>query len=178
MSHSLSEKQDAPLILTLELEKSVQDWAQSMRDRHFPQDRNIVPAHITLFHALPADYADTLLTHLTGYQQAPCVTIEAPFLLGRGVAYRILSPEIKVVREEIAALVPPERRTAQDRARWHPHLTIQNKVSPQKARELLENLLPAYRPVRTYGAALRLWRYLGGPWELLVRTPFTPRSHS
>ncbi|MBS1051340.1 hypothetical protein [Gluconobacter japonicus] len=47
MSQFLSEKQDAPLILTLELEKSVQDWAQSMRERHFPKERNIVPAHIT-----------------------------------------------------------------------------------------------------------------------------------
>ncbi|GBQ86672.1 2'-5' RNA ligase family protein [Gluconobacter albidus] len=178
MSRFLAEKQDAPLILTLELEQSVQDWAQSMRDHHFPQDRNIVPAHVTIFHALPAEYTDILLTHLIRDRQAPCVTIEAPFLLGRGVAYRVISPEIKAVREEISGLVPPERCTAQDRAPWHPHLTIQNKVSPQKARELLKHLSQGYEPVKTHGAALRLWRYLGGPWELLVRAPFMLRGDS
>ncbi|MBS1072961.1 2'-5' RNA ligase family protein [Gluconobacter cerinus] len=151
----------------------MQDWAQTMRSRHFPAERNVVPAHITLFHALPADNLDVICSFLTSPRRAPFVRIEAPFLLGRGVAYRVVSPEMQEMRATLAARISQERFTAQDRAPWRPHLTIQNKVSPQQARELLESLSRGHKDRQTSAAALRLWRYLGGPWELLSRSPFT-----
>ncbi|GBR48089.1 2'-5' RNA ligase family protein [Gluconobacter roseus] len=168
-----NQKPNAPLVLTLEMEKSAQDWAQSMRERHFPKERNIVPAHVTLFHALPSDTADIICAYFTRPRPTPSIRIDAPFLLGRGVAYRIASPEMQQIRAELAALIPAERRTPQDRKSWHPHLTIQNKVSPQQARELLKDLSREYKACQTYAVALRLWRYLDGPWELLSRLPFT-----
>lgn len=48
-----------------------------------------------------------------------------------------------------------------------PHVTVQNKVSPQKARALRERLEQTFTPFEVRGEGLLLWRYLGGPWELV-----------
>ncbi len=46
-----------------------------------------------------------------------------------------------------------------------PHVTVQNKVSPERARALREQLLATFSPFEVEGVGLSLWRYLGGPWE-------------
>jgi hypothetical protein len=56
--------------------------------------------------------------------------------------------------------------TAQDSARIAPHVTIQNKVSPDEARTLLRELEATIRPITMRAEGLNLWRYLGGPWSL------------
>ena len=43
-----------PLVLTLLLDADTQAWLDSLRRAHFPPERNLVPAHVTLFHACPA----------------------------------------------------------------------------------------------------------------------------
>lgn len=55
--------------------------------------------------------------------------------------------------------------TPQDRQKFQPHVTIQNKVTPEAARELLERLSDTWEPVTAQGRGLQLWRYRGGPWE-------------
>lgn len=91
--------------------------------------------------------------------------------LGRGTAIRIGSPALALLREELAEafadlLIP------QDAAPWRPHVTIQNKVTPEEARALQNRLAQEFRarPVRITGLAA--WWYRGGPWELLARYPF------
>jgi len=44
---------DDPLVLTLALDAASEAWLQALRDAHFPPARNVVPAYVTLFHALP-----------------------------------------------------------------------------------------------------------------------------
>ena len=44
----------APLILTAELPPDLHRWATELRRAHFPPERNLLEAHVTLFHALPA----------------------------------------------------------------------------------------------------------------------------
>ncbi|WP_208644854.1 2'-5' RNA ligase family protein [Mucilaginibacter kameinonensis] len=43
------------LILTLRLDEESQAFFDEMRKRHFPQERNFLKAHLTLFHQLPSD---------------------------------------------------------------------------------------------------------------------------
>jgi hypothetical protein len=38
----------APLIVTAELPPDLQAWATSLRQRHFPPERNYLAAHVTL----------------------------------------------------------------------------------------------------------------------------------
>lgn len=51
-------------------------------------------------------------------------------------------------------------------------MTIQNKVPPEEARKLYESLTATFEPFTIKPEGLRLWRYLGGPWQEVVRLPF------
>ncbi|GBQ92710.1 hypothetical protein AA0535_2631 [Asaia krungthepensis NRIC 0535] len=162
----------APLILTLEFEAPYQDWAQALRTQYFPPERNIVPAHVTLFHALPPDVSQAIQLRLRQRMDAPGVRIDAPYSLGRGVAFRIHSAGLSTLRASIVSLVGRDVLTRQDAAAWRPHLTVQNKVEPDRARRLLRDLTEGFEPIVTNAAALNLWRYEGGPWTLIERFPF------
>jgi len=162
----------APLILTLEFQAPYQDWAQVLRTQYFPPERNIVPAHVTLFHALPSDVLQEIRLFLRQRTDAPEVRIDALYSLGRGVAFRIHSTGLSALRASIVSLVGREVLTRQDAAAWRPHLTVQNKVEPDRARLLLRDLAEGFEPIVTSAAALNLWRYEGGPWTLIERFPF------
>ncbi|NJM07417.1 2'-5' RNA ligase family protein [Candidatus Gracilibacteria bacterium] len=45
---------EEPLILTVLLDEDTFRRFDGLRRTHFPPQRNLIPAHITLFHALPA----------------------------------------------------------------------------------------------------------------------------
>jgi hypothetical protein len=69
--------------------------------------------------------------------------------------------------EEVMGLL-----TRQDSARWAPHITIQNKVSPELARQTLSDLAGITHPAEIIATGLSIWRYLGGPWALLKHVSF------
>jgi 2'-5' RNA ligase len=84
--------------------------------------------------------------------------------LGRGVAYRIAAPELLALRRDLAGRFAPWL-TGQDRERFRPHVTIQNKVTPQEARRTLERLEASFQPFTGRAEGLQIWHYRGGPWE-------------
>ena len=43
---------DRTFILTAELDGASFDWLDELRRAHFPPERNLLPAHLTLFHRL------------------------------------------------------------------------------------------------------------------------------
>lgn len=162
-----------PLIVTAELGRDDFAWLEGLRRRHYPAERNRVPAHLTMFHSLPpsteAEIRGVLARLAAG--PAPHAFIAGLMNLGGGVAFRIASEELDRIREEIAGRLSG-LLTAQDKAGWSPHVTIQNKVPPRDARALAAAIGSTYdrRPIRIAG--LGLHRYLGGPWETLRTFPF------
>ena len=44
-----------PLILTLALNPTAEEYFTRLRDRYFPPERNFLKVHLTLFHHLPAE---------------------------------------------------------------------------------------------------------------------------
>lgn len=92
-------------------------------------------------------------------------------LLGRGVAFRLESPELAALRRGLAARWAAWLG-AQDRQPPRPHVTVQNKVRPEAARALHAELAAGFRPFPVEGRGLLLWRYLGGPWEPVASVPF------
>jgi hypothetical protein len=54
----------------------------------------------------------------------------------------------------------------QDSQSWKPHVTVQNKVPVERARELHRLLQEGFRERAGAATGLLIWRYLGGPWEL------------
>ena len=164
-----------PLILTLMLDADTQAWLDALRRAHFPPERNLVPAHVTLFHALPGAELDSVLAALADECRgaAPIeVRIGPPRFLGRGVALSVAAPAVEALRARLAARWR-ERLSPQDRQGWRPHATVQNKVKADQARALQAELT-ASLPVRGGRAeGLLLWRYRGGPWEAAGRFGFT-----
>jgi 2'-5' RNA ligase superfamily protein len=156
-----------PLVLTLMLDAGTQDWLDALRRAHFPPERNLVPAHVTLFHALPGDDGQGVLAALAEEcrDAAPsAVRIGPPRFLGRGVALEVAAPEVAALRARLAARWR-DRLTPQDRQGWRPHATVQNKVAPERARALHAELAAALPPHEGRAEGLLLWRYRRGPWE-------------
>ena len=161
------------LIVTAVLGHADFAWLDSQRRAHFPPERNQLPAHLTMFHALPPSALGEIRSSLADLAKAPPprATVSGLRNLGGGVAYRIHSPALEALRADLADRFHG-LLSAQDGAGWQPHVTIQNKVEPAVARRLHAELSRTFeaRPLTIAGLALH--EYLGGPWAPLGRWPF------
>ena len=85
----------APIIVTALMGPQDFAWANGLRKRHFPSERNQLDAHVTLFHHLPpasGREVGQVLARLTADYPPPRARLNEVMHLGRGVAYRIDSP--------------------------------------------------------------------------------------
>ncbi len=162
------------LLLTLDLDADSLAFFEAQRRRYFPSELNVVPAHLMLFHKLPGEEISFLRRELLREASA-CRTMTLRITglrsLGRGVAYQVECAELILLHKRLAALFGAWL-TPQDRQRYRPHITIQNKVSAEEAKLTLQFLQPEFVPFEAAGTGLALWRYLGGPWEFVERFPF------
>lgn len=164
----------APIIVTALFAHADQAWFDRQRQAYFPPERNVLAAHCTMFHHLAPELGAELKQRLnaaTRGQPAPTARIGGLMNLGRGVAYRIESPELESIRAEIADAFAP-MLVPQDRAGWRPHVTVQNKVEPSDAKALLATLSAGFAPRPVRIAGLASWWYRGGPWEAFSRHMF------
>jgi hypothetical protein len=174
---SEAESGPAPIIVTALMGAEDFAWANALRQRHFPPERNYLDAHITLFHHLPPACEREIalaLAQLAAEYPPPGARLSAVMHLGKGVAYRIESPELLAMRDDLA-----ERfrglLTPQDQARPRMHVTVQNKVTPRESKALHAELSATFEP-RPFGiAGLGSFYYRGGPWEAIGRHIFRGR---
>lgn len=164
------------LIVTAEIRPCDLAWLDQLRRTHYPPERNQVAAHLTMFHALPPSSeaeARSILTRMAAHSP-PRASIEGLMDLGGGVAFRIVSPELDRIREQLADAFHG-LLSAQDAGGWRPHITIQNKVPPKTARALIDELERTFVPRPLAIRGLGLHRYLGGPWETIATYSFRGR---
>jgi 2'-5' RNA ligase len=156
----------APIIVTATFGNGDNGWLQELRRRHYPPDRNQVPAHLTLFHHLPPSIERELGQRLAAYAATPPpkATVAGVLDLGRGTALRVGSEELEDIRYDLAEAFSG-LLTPQDQAPWRPHVTIQNKVERNEARALQDRLRAEFTPRPLAIRALASWRYLDGPWQ-------------
>jgi hypothetical protein len=161
------------LIITAEIAPRDLAWLDELRRHHYPAERNRVPAHLTIFHALPPSTegeARRALARL-GSEPPPRAVIDGLMDLGGGVAFRVVSPDLDRIRRELAedfhGLL-----SAFDAGGWRPHVTVQNKVAVREARALLAKLAAGFRPRPLAISGLGLHRYLDGPWERIATYSF------
>lgn len=164
------------LIVTAELGASDLAWFDALRRAHYPPDRNQVPAHLTIFRALPPSAEGELRSRLSRLATAasPHARVEGLMDLGGGVAFRIVSPDLDRVRNELSHHLLGLLGAQDDRG-WRPHITIQNKVAVKEARRLLSELHDQFRPRPLAISGLGLHRYEDGPWETLATYSFRGR---
>ncbi|MEO8176725.1 MAG: 2'-5' RNA ligase family protein [Sphingomicrobium sp.] len=176
MAGPLSNPAHAPLIVTAELGGEDLAWLDGLRRRHYPPERNQLPAHLTMFHALAPSAERELRDRLAACAAAapPAARIAGIMDLGGGVAFRVVSDALDAIRDELADGLHG-LLTAQDSGGWRPHVTIQNKVAPKVARALAGSVEQELRPGPLRISGLGLHRYLGGPWETLAIYKFRGR---
>ena len=166
----------APLIVTARFDAASARLFQSLRDRYFPARLNITPAHCTLFHHLPGDRGAEVAASLrAATRDEPPMTFSTTGVrfLGRGVALEIDAPALSRRRNRLAAMWR-DSLTPQDTQGFRPHVTVQNKVDPARARALRDELSASFAPVVGVVEGLDLWRYRGGPWDHAGVFPFAP----
>ena len=163
------------MIVTLWMDDAAAARLDALRRRHFPTERNVLRAHLTLFHALPGKRAAEVLdevervcgeTGVLGLRASELIS------LGKGLAVRVEGAELKGMRRELAEAFAGEL-TRQDAGGFRPHVTIQNKVTPERAKATLSALRGSWEDFAFRGEGLEVWRYDGGPWEAAARYRFT-----
>ena len=165
------------MIVTLWMDDAAAARLDGLRRRYFPAERNVLAAHLTLFHALPGERSAEVgreVRRLCGERGPLKLRASGLISLGKGVAVRVEGAGLKGVRRELAERFEGVL-TAQDRGGFRPHVTIQNKVAPERARGLLAELRDGWESFEVGGEGLEVWRYDGGPWEAVARYAFAGR---
>ncbi|BFZ63641.1 hypothetical protein YB2330_004772 [Saitoella coloradoensis] len=173
-NHGTNPDAPPPLILTLRLSPDLAHTLTALRTRYFPPRRNHLPAHLTLFHAIPAEKYEDLVREVEDVARSlrPFgVVLKHPFLLGgranpKGVGLELAAPpQLRNLHAHIqhAPSLGPYL-TQQDRQPIRPHITIQNKVGPEEAQRCFEEVGGGWRDIGGEGEGLDLWEYMGGPW--------------
>lgn len=140
----------------------------ALRRAHFPPERNQLSAHITLFHHLPGEFLDEIEDYLkitASRQYEFKLQFTGVKFIGRGSVAEINSPPLVSLRNKLANHWN-DWLTPQDKQKFAPHVTIQNKVAPEEARSLYEKLKESWQPRAGAATALQLWHYKDGPWQL------------
>ncbi len=167
-----------PLIVTAQIPEDDLAPFDHLRQSHFPRERNFLRAHLTMFHRLPGEYIERvvqILTTTAAGKGAFFADVSGILHLGAGVAFSITSPALEHLREDLkngfGQWLGP-----QDRQKWQPHITIQNRVSRTEADSLYRHLSESFvpHPIRIIG--LELWRYLDGPWSAETVAPFVTQE--
>ena len=163
----------APLLITAELPPDILAWADALRREHYPPERNRLRAHVTLFHGLPPSAEGEVRRLLGELAKRPPVDarISGIWNMGKGTAFDVESPDMAelhdLMRERFAGIM-----SAQDDRKLRLHITVQNKVSYEDARQLQRELKKDFEPrsFRFRGFGLYAWE--GGLWRPIAEYPF------
>jgi 2'-5' RNA ligase len=157
----------APFVLTLEMDGESFARLDDLRRCYTPPERNLVPAHVTLFHRLPGEHAreiKALLAEVAKSEKPMEIAVGEVKAMERGVAVFLQSPQLSALRDALAAEWWPWL-SDQDQAGFRPHVTLQNNVSPGEASRTKASAAAELRLKRIRGVGLHLWRYREGRWE-------------
>lgn len=164
----------APFIVTAELPPDVFAWADALRRAHYPEHRNKLEAHVTLFHSFAPSLREELrgvLARMASEYAPPFALLDGVMKLSHGAALAIDSPGMLEIRGHIADHFHGAL-TAQDSHEPRLHITIQNKVSRQEARALQDDLESRLQPRKFRFRGLGLHLYREAYWEALGRWSF------
>jgi 2'-5' RNA ligase superfamily protein len=132
-------------IATIEIDEDNFFWLEALRRQHFPAERNLLAAHLTLFHTLTLAQIERLQE--LGMPRRPLpLEFSGVRLLGGGVAIEVAAPELQELRAMFSV------RTAQDAQRWRPHVT------PVTAKALFRELTTSFRYGNRAAVVALSWR--------------------
>lgn len=158
-------------VLTMKLDDSLSVSMNQMRKQYFPKRLNRIPAHLTLFHALPHSHIEALeesLKHLSSNTQPFQVTTGGPFRMRKGVGVNVDGgyQDLKDVHSQLRSQWMPFL-SEQDQGGFRPHWTVMNKIDEEEEVEyalgaVRKELSQSTKEGRAVG--LDLWKYDRGNW--------------
>ncbi|MEW4467094.1 2'-5' RNA ligase family protein [Parasphingorhabdus sp. JC815] len=163
-----------PIIMTATMAKQDFSWADSLRRQYYPPERNLISAHITLFHHLPPQALEEVkrsVIDMARHSKPPETMLQRLIHLGGGVGYQLHSPDLLAMRMELADRFHG-LLSVQDQQVPRLHITIQNKVSAKEAKQLLNHLSLEFEPRPLQIKGLALHYYMDGPWHEIGEWPF------
>lgn len=167
-----------PIIMTALLGRSDFAWLDSQRRQYYPAARNLVPAHLSLFHHLPpqalAEIKATILELVREHRQ-PAAYLSDLIRLEQGTAYQVYAPELLAMRMAMAARFHG-LLSVHDQQRPKLHITIQNKAAPGAAKALYDRLNAGFEPRPLEIRGLGLQYYVEGRWQHIGEWPFRGRQ--
>lgn len=166
----LSDSTEPVYILTAQLDAESFAWLDTLRRTHFPPERNVLSAHLTMFHRLSPLQVARLQAMPLPSEPIP-LQFDGVMFLGFGNAICATSPRLEQLRADVKAAIG-NGLSRQDGQRWRPHVTIQNKAAAQAARTLHTALTQDFQMRMGSACGLRVFEYLGGPWQLTRSLPF------
>lgn len=169
-----------PFIVTAELPGEIFAWADGLRRAHFPPERNKLAAHVTLFHSLAPSLREELprqLARVAGEWAPPAAEIDGLMDLDSGTALLVRSAGMQAIRSIIADHFY-SMLTSQDQGEKKLHITVQNKVTRQQARDLQASLAAHLRPRKFAFTGLGLHLYRETHWEALGIWKFRGKEHA
>lgn len=167
-----------PFLVTLGLDVETFARLDRLRNHYFHAARNVVPAHVSLFHKLPPDEGESVAAALgeVAASSGPIpVRLGALKFTGGGVMAGVESPGLSAVHRELSRRFD-RWLTPQDRQPYRPHVTIMNKAERAEASRAFEELRIGWSPWDGVGESLLLWEYLGGPWRAAAAYRFVGGS--
>ncbi len=161
-----------PLIITLNIDEKAQAFFGEQRRLYFPKHINYLDAHLTLFHKLPSE--EPLINEVLAdmANRTPFeLRMSAVRHIGKGVVYSMESASLQqmhlAMQKRFHHLI-----SGKDTQKLWPHITVQNKVTANKADLLYKKLLKSFEPFPVPATGFSTWLYLGGPWEKVKEYPF------
>ena len=155
-----------PIILTARPDDQAQAFFDAKRTAFFPPDRNYLDAHLTMFHALPPDNLDKISQDIQPAIDAP-PPLQAKasdiMFMGFGSAYIIDCPQLVTIRQQLVEKWGDDL-SPQDRQKFKPHITFQNKVDADTAKAVYHEQSEVFEPFDFQITGLSLWYYDMGPW--------------
>jgi hypothetical protein len=160
-----------PLLFTLELDATNLEKLQTLRDRYF--DRNIVPAHLSLFHHLPhQSHIIERAANLAKTTTAFPLNFAQIIRLSNGFAVKVESQSnVESLHQQLSASYS-QWLTPQDKQKYVPHVTLMNKAPRYEAAIAYAEFSHQWRPWTGVATGILIWEYLGGPWKSVVTIPF------
>ena len=154
------------------MDEGSQAWFEEQRQRYYPPALNRIPAHVSLFHALPGDSSVRyVLGEAARGARSFAMQVTGVRSMGRGVLYALDAPPLLTMHGKLAEAFQTYL-TPQDKQPLRPHVVVQNKVEPAEAKALLAVLQAGFLRRTVQAVGLDWWEYLGGSWRLLERFGF------
>lgn len=149
-------------------------WADGLRRKYYPPERNRLPAHVTLFHGLPPSAAGEVqarLQALAAQLPPPAAQITGIMDLHGGTALRIRSAGMEATHAELAAQLHGIVQQ-RDRHDLQLHITLQHKVPLAQARDLQAQLAKMDYQRSFHFTAFATHRWDGELWRFERKWPF------